>query len=85
MRRNTHPLSIPPLRANPLFSKRHYDTLASILQDIDTAHGHDDKIRFTLAVVRSRFIQAFHKDNPRFDPETFVKASTRREQDENRS
>ncbi len=70
-------MKMPRTYKKPMFSKRHYEEIASLLHDELVNRTDTTPQLYSYKVIESimeRFITAFMHDNPRFDQEKFRKA-----------
>ena len=59
-----------------MFAKRHYETIADVLREVSTNMNTRASADLTVTMVRTKLIEAFQRDNPRFDSVRFLIAST---------
>jgi hypothetical protein len=61
------------MNSAPMFQKRHYEAVATLLQErLDAAHRLEDKE--VVLMVTDKFLTMFSQDNGRFNSERFIKA-----------
>ena len=66
-------------RKLPIFAKRHYERLASVIQGLVLSHSElsDDELGELIEIRRgiaAEFAEMLGKDNPRFDRDRFIRA-----------